>query len=261
MRFLPLFALVATASNVGAGDLTAVSRTIVKEPAYRTKSPKYCLLAFGPEAKSRSWIVQDGDDLYVDRNCNGDLTEASNKIELKTKDKLYRQFAETDIQDGPLTHSKLSVFQMLVDADTTANDAEFARVNRQPDGPWTWWINIEAERPANDDRPLPKKIGYVANGDGRGYLLFGEHPQKAPIVHFNGPWTLGLQDFKQEFRPGFAKDLQIGVGTPGIGPGTFAFVKYPNTIPTDAYPVAEVTFPPPPDKKPRRIEVVLKRRC
>ncbi len=124
-----------------------------------------------------------------------------------------------------------------------------------------------AERPADDPRPLPKRISYVANGDGRGYLLFADRPQDAPVVHFNGPWTLGLQDIKQRFRAGFKSTLQIGVGTPGVGPGTFAFVKYADTIPADAYPVAEVTFPPAgvPAQRvagtPLTVRTVLKRRC
>ena len=62
-----------------AGDLTKVDRAIAKEPAYRAK-PRYCLLLFGPEAKTRVWLVQDGDTLYMDRNGNGDLTEAGEKV-------------------------------------------------------------------------------------------------------------------------------------------------------------------------------------
>src|SRR5262249_38019827 len=50
-----------------------------KEPAYKTK-PKYGLLVFGPEAKSRVWLVLDGDVLYADKNGNGDLTEKDERI-------------------------------------------------------------------------------------------------------------------------------------------------------------------------------------
>src|SRR5947208_1440560 len=60
-------------------DLTKIERTIAKEPVYQSKSPKYCLLVFGPEAKTRVWLVLDadafGDILFVGRNGNGDLTE------------------------------------------------------------------------------------------------------------------------------------------------------------------------------------------
>ena len=33
-------------------------------------------------------------------------------------------------------------------------------------------------------------------------------------------------------------------GRHGVGPGTFTWALYTDTIPADAYPVAEVTFPP-----------------
>jgi hypothetical protein len=55
-------------------------RKVAKEPVYKS-NPKYCLLVFGPEAKTRVWLVQDGDTLYVDRNGNGDLTEAGEKVQ------------------------------------------------------------------------------------------------------------------------------------------------------------------------------------
>src|SRR5215471_16480239 len=79
--------LVASAPAVNArgADLTKIDRAIAKEPAYRSKTPKYGLLVFGPEAKSRAWVVLDGDFLYVDRNCNGDLTEEGERLVIKRK--------------------------------------------------------------------------------------------------------------------------------------------------------------------------------
>jgi hypothetical protein len=57
-----------------AGDLAKTDWTIRKEPAYHSK-PQYFLLVFGVEARKHVWVVLDGDDFYVDRNGNGDLTE------------------------------------------------------------------------------------------------------------------------------------------------------------------------------------------
>src|SRR5438270_6084694 len=71
--------LILLGVPLSAADLTHIDRKIAKEPAYKSK-PKYCLLVFGPEAKTRVWLVQDGNTLYVDRNGNGDLTEASKKV-------------------------------------------------------------------------------------------------------------------------------------------------------------------------------------
>src|SRR6476469_7441592 len=74
------FGAVVTTEPAAASDLSKIDHRIAKEPAYRSKTPRYCLLVFGPEAKTRVWLVQDGDTLYVDRNGNGDLTEAKERI-------------------------------------------------------------------------------------------------------------------------------------------------------------------------------------
>src|SRR5437762_2567508 len=64
---------------VHAADLSKLDRTIAKQPSYSGK-PEYCLLVFGDDAKDRVWLVRDGDTLYADKNGNGDLTEAGEKI-------------------------------------------------------------------------------------------------------------------------------------------------------------------------------------
>lgn len=260
---MPLFlaALVWAAGELGAADLRKIDRTIAKEPAYKNK-PKYCLLVFGEQAQTRVWLVQDGDVLYVDRNCNGDLTEKDERVALKEKHPNIRNFEAGDIHDGTLTHTGLTVMHYRVSAEDVGNASEMARILRQSGGPWAWAINAAAERSAEDKRSLPKRIKYLVNGDGRGTLLFADRPSDAPIVQFNGPWTLGLQDLKQRVTVGQKSRLTFGVGTPGIGPGTFSFILYPDTIPADAYPVAEITFPARnPGDKPIRRKYVLKERC
>jgi hypothetical protein len=59
MRSLLLCLLFLTPSLALAADLSKIDRTIKKEPKYKGK-PKYCLLVFGPEAKTRIWLVLDG---------------------------------------------------------------------------------------------------------------------------------------------------------------------------------------------------------
>src|SRR5207237_238026 len=213
------------------------------EPAYQSKAPKYCLLVFGLDAKTRVWLVQDGDTLYVDRNGDGDLTGAGKRVKVKQQDNSFRSFEAGDLTVGGLTHTGLRVMQMKATPESVGNDQEWERVKKSGPGPWTWSVYITAERDASDKRDLPRKVGYVINGDGAGMLLFAGRPQDAPVIHLNGPFTLGLQDRKQRFIPGEKTMLQIGVGPQGVGPGTFAFVLYPNTIPDTAYPEAEITFP------------------
>jgi hypothetical protein len=51
-------AVGAWALSTQAADLPKLDRTVTKEPAYAGK-PKYCLLAFGPQAKTRgvtTWV-------------------------------------------------------------------------------------------------------------------------------------------------------------------------------------------------------------
>jgi hypothetical protein len=232
-------------------DLAKIERKIAKELAYQSEAPRYCLLVFGPEAKTRVWLVQDGDVLYVDRNGNGDLTEAGKRVALPQGDKNYKSFEAGDIQDGSLSHTGLVVTQVRASPESIGDPKEFARIKSQNTEPWYWTVRVSAERPANDTRSLPKRIGYIANGDGLGYLLFAARPQDAPIIHFNGPWTLGLQDTRQRLIIGQRSNLQIGVGAQGIGPGTFSFVRYPDTIATHLDPVAEIAFPPKSPDQPR----------
>jgi WD40 repeat protein len=249
--------VLVTAGLGGAADLSKIERTIGKEPAYKGK-PKYCLLVFGPEAKTRVWLVQDGDTLYVDRNANGDLTEKDERVAFEPISKERRSFKVGDIHDGALTH-KLTVMQFRLEPKLIGKAKEFERVERQRPEPWVWRVSVGAERPADDRRPLPRQIGYQADGDGLGFLLFADRPAEAPIIHINGPWTLGLH-VMQRLMVGSRSKLQIGIGTQGLGPGTFAFY-FPNfqTIPADAYPVADITFPPKtPGEKPIRQKYTLK---
>ena len=74
-----LAALLLGVAPAGAVDYTKIDRTIAKEPKYQGK-PQYALLVFGPDAKVRVWVVVDGDNLYVDRNANGDLTEDEERL-------------------------------------------------------------------------------------------------------------------------------------------------------------------------------------
>jgi hypothetical protein len=265
MRISTLLAaavLLSLAPSARATGLAKIERKIAREPAYQTKSPKYCLLVFGLDAKTRVWLVQDGDTLYVDRDANGDLTGNGKRVQVKQQTANYRVFDVGDLKVGGLTHTGLSVMQIKATPRSVFNDQEWERVRKSGPEPWIWTVGITAERAADDQRDLPRKIGYVANGDGAGMLLFADRPQDAPIIHFNGPFTLALQDRKQRFIPGEKAMLQIGVGPQGIGPGTFAFVLYPNTIPTEVYPEAAITFPAKRSgQEPSQRKYTLKERC
>ena len=212
MRMLSLIStllVVGTAVTARGGDLTKIDRTIAKEPAYQSKTPKYGLLVFGPEAKSRVWVVLDGDFLYVDRNCNGDLTEEGERLVINNPKRNDKKNA---------VDSKSVV---ITDREGVKHQLTF-RLTRTG-------------------------VGLVTRDHGSQYvgstyrddMMFADRPQDAPIVHLNGPLTLLLVDPPQRWAPGETVELVALFGTPGLGKGTFAYMiqGFPSR------PTAEIQFP------------------
>src|SRR5262245_61047924 len=112
-RLLPMATcLILIAVPAFGVDLAQIDRTIAKEPKYQSK-PKYCLLVFGPEAKTRVWLVFDADArlLYMDRNSNGDLTEKGKRVEPHEANLDIRSYRAGDIAgtDGKPKYTNLSV--------------------------------------------------------------------------------------------------------------------------------------------------------
>jgi len=230
-----------------AADLSRIDRTLVKEPPY-TSQPRYCLLVFGPEAKFRVWLVHDADTLYVDRNGNGDLTEAGEKVAAKiakrmTSDSGVYQFEAGDIAEGSLSHKGLRCSTFNADhlADSDPDVKQF--LEQQPHGrPYT--LGIDVETPGANGEGIGGRVEQLTGyHDLNGPLMFAERPEDAPIVHFRGPLTVTLFD-RQQLTIGRQKQLDLAVGTPGLGPGTTALVGYEGFIPRDVHPRAEIVFPP-----------------
>jgi hypothetical protein len=224
-----------------AADLTKVDRSIRKEPVYQSKSPRYCLLVIGPQARTRIWLVLDGDVLYIDRNGNGDLTDKGERVE-KQKGKLSHFLAGDVLDaDGKTRHTTFMVMQAEDEGQTITFVAGMVGGKRM----------------------------FMAGADSLGTLQFADRPQDAPVVHFGGPLQMELnaklsQSGKAELvRGDKGQELYVWVGTPGLGKGTFAALMHQvGGVPGDVHPVAEIEFTskeaagPPPKAK-----VVLKERC
>lgn len=78
-----VLAIAAVAASSGQAladgvDLSKVDRSIRREPVWKSGEPQYCL--FVVTAERRVWFVVDGEDLYLDINGNGDLTDPGEKL-------------------------------------------------------------------------------------------------------------------------------------------------------------------------------------
>ena len=63
--------VAAGLTSASAADLSTLDRALKDEPKYTTRTPKYCLLVFGPEARTQVWLVHDGDIMHVHSSPDG----------------------------------------------------------------------------------------------------------------------------------------------------------------------------------------------
>lgn len=185
----PIWALPAQSA-----DLTKIERTIGKEPAYQSQTPKYCLLVFGPEAKTKAWLVADGDVLHVS-NSEGDLTGAGSRI----------------VRVHQYTGGERFLVGHVLDADAKTKHAglDFYRNGD------TFRLCFGADGPTSKQ---------VAGDDPGNKLRFADRPQDAPIVHFGGPIEIGMYG-SSSILERKAGEIRFGIGTPGLGEGTFAALQ------------------------------------
>ncbi len=249
-----------------ASDLAKIDRSIRKEPAYKTNQPRYCLLVFGPEAKTRVWLVHDGDTLYVDRNGNGDLTEFGEKVQATPGDGTdpaegIFSFEASDIHEGKLIHKRLAVgvinLASLAHLDDRAKGilAKDAKAH-------CYYVGLHVQMPGQKGAGLGGRVEQSAGyRDRNGFLQFGDSPQSAPVLHFAGPWQITLYG-RERLAVGRETDLVLGLATPGLGPGTLAWTGYEKLIPEKLYPKVDISFPARhASDSPIRLTYELKERC
>lgn len=268
-RFLTvLFGTVFLAVPIGAADLSKIDRKLVKEPAYRSKA-LYCLLVFGADAKTRAWLVLDGDTLYIDRHTDGDLTHPDDRLPMHrvTKDPTNVMSAETRVFLDVIPPGKADGR----DAPTLKGNKHYTRL----------WVSHSLPRkkvnpPTHDQKELLERLEHhyteiFLRIDGKyavlGCACFSERPEDAPILHFDGPLALGFgQDFglfkQRPFRRGAKpQELMVNLITPGLGADALVRMDY-RYLPSDVDPVADIEFPSKqPGGKPIKRRVVLKERC
>jgi hypothetical protein len=245
-----------------------MDRSIGKQPAYKT-APKYGLLVFGPEGKDCVWLVRDGDILYVDRNGNGDLTEPGEKVVAKKRpghdpEEEGYTFEVGDLNVGGRIHKGLNVsFIPLQDHFSLKDRADVKAALAKDPKAMTSVIIVDAQVPGITGGGVGGRVAFlVGMHDLTGVLQFAENPSQAPVIRLGGPLQVTFYGGRPTLRSGRSSDFILVVGTPGIGPGTFAYLDYKDTIPLSARPVAEIEYQPAkPGDPPHKDLSEIKQRC
>jgi hypothetical protein len=239
MRMLPLISTLlvvgSTAVTACGADFTKIDRTIAKEPAYQSK-PKYCLLVFGPEAKTRVWLVLDGDTLYADRNGNGDLTEKGERFVAGPVTNGYKgrvwQVGDVAAPGGKVLYTGLTVSDIAGVVDSTFQSRG---------------LGISVKVPLGSTRALQSAGSAVHPAEGYN-LRFADRPQDAPVIHFGGPLRILLRHperFTAGVKAGQKYEFEARVGTPGLDKDTPAIIDDPALglcVDPDEGTVAELEF-------------------
>jgi hypothetical protein len=227
-----LAALAVSTATAIAADSTTIDRRIAREPVYQSKSPKYCLLVFGAEAKTRVWLVLDGDTLYVDRNANGDLTEENERIKRNGR----------EFEAGEITE--------------IAGKAKYAHLRLK-----------QLELPEKELKGLCM-ISLEVRDKLRQYGLvrFADRPEVAPVLHFDGLLTMGLTDPDKQVlgRDDTGSQINAWIGTPSPATqrGAMVYLDHSKGVPSDIHPIATIEFPnQDPKGRPITLTVVLNERC
>ena len=252
--FRSLIAALATfaLAGVAAGaEPPKIDRTLRKEPAYKTKAPKYGLLTFGPEAKDRVWLVLDGDTLYADRNGNSDLTEPGEKIAAEKKaghdpEEDGYAFEVGAVSVGGRTHKGLRVYftplKRYADGELGKRPDVKAALAKDPKA-LVAGVYLDADVPGIKGGGVDGRVTFSAGPvDLTGVFQFTEKSTDAPVVHIGGPLQVSFYAELPTLRVGRGSEFVLVVGTPGVGPGTFAMVHYQDTISEDVKPVAEIAY-------------------
>ena len=265
---LSLPIIIATQAYAQAPDIV---RTIAKEPAYLSKAPQYGLLKFGLGSKNCVWLVRDGAILYVDRNGNGDLTEAGEKVAAKVgvgsdPEAEGYSFDVGDISVGGRLHKGLAVYfmplQMYANSAIGKRADAKAALAKNPKA-WIVTIRIDVDNPNLKGDGLGGRAVYMVGPvDLNGLLQFADSPAQAPVVDFSNLLEVTFYAELPALRAGRTSQMELVVGSAGNGPGTFAMLEYEKTIPNGLRPVVELTLPPlKPGGAPVKEKFEIKGRC
>lgn len=228
---------VAGRSLAAPVNLGEIERTLKREPAYAEK-PRYCLLVFGADARTKVWLVLDGEDLYVDLNANGDLTEPGERFIPENR---------RNLGESP---------------DGGYRDWEYQLGEVVPAGDAARHTRFEVKAYQLGDKPLCHIVCVWVNGTVQQYAGWGEifeaRREDAPVIHFGAPVICRQLRGHGLSRKAKVPEFHLCFGTPGLGKRSFAFVGY-ETFPKQIEPRLAIEWPT--AGGPKRTAAALDGRC
>lgn len=221
------------------------------EPKYQSNSPRYCLLAFGPKAEHRIWLVLDDKRLFVDRNGDGKLSEKGEVVlgkpriggrEIAGKSTL---FLIGELKTGKRTHRNvhLTTESLSTLPKAALKDPLLKKPYQQDPKALIYQLLADVEMPGFTGNQEGGRVLRMAYMDGSNLLQFAASPKNAPIVHMGGTSFEAVLWENKSFSAGKEADITVVVGTPGLGRGACALAAYETLIPIPARPVLEITWP------------------
>jgi hypothetical protein len=185
----------------------------------------------------------------VDRNGNGDLTDpgerfVAGKSPGHDPEEEGYVFQVGDLTVGGHTHKGLIVgFMPLKTLPALAEYKEVkAALAKDPKATGVI-LTLDAQVPGMKGAGIDGRVTFMAGPvDPTGLLRFADNTRDAPVVRLGGPLQISFYLEKPTLRVGRSTDVNLVVGTSGIGPGTFMTMAYENTIPESAKPVMEIRY-------------------
>lgn len=205
-----------------AADLAAIDKTIGNEPTYRDK-PRYCLLVFGAEAKTKVWMVEDGRTLYVDRNANGDLTDDGPPLPLRRA------------TSGNWNEYLLEEIRPAVGPAQTKLCLKRWNYGEKEDS-YGLSVHVHNDTPSAGSTKTPLQVQDEGIKMYAGWFgtLWADAPAKASILHFGGSLEPRLLRNKEFIVDAGVDRLSVCLLTPGqgdAGPARLAETEIPTFTP------------------------------
>lgn len=229
---------------IDPGNLEALERVINVEPEYEGDERHYYCLIFDDDQSQMMWMVFDESVLYVDCNFNGDLTDDGEAFPAN--------------EDNGTNLRTVEKFSFTTGAGQDVS-LEFT---------FPGFL-----LPGSDPNEYPVRIQvtyrgatFSAWGDQTGEVANARTPAEAAILRVNGPLQMGFEVSSSsavERTENGRFEVSAGVGTYGLGKGSFMHLKYwHDAMPEHLFPQAELEFPAEDKSKPNVVaKMKLSERC